>query len=115
MTPRTIKFEPELWAAIKSRAKELRYRRVFTTAVLAARLDPITWHGLRHTGASWLAMSGASDQDIASYLRHASTALVGRYAHLSPAYQQGLMERVSAFKTATYRPYGKNRGRRKEA
>jgi hypothetical protein len=80
------------------------YRRVLTPAVTAAKMGPITWHGLRHTGASWLAMSGASDRDIASYLRHASTALVGRYAHLSPAYQQGLMERVSAFKTATYRP-----------
>lgn len=81
------------------------YHRVYLPAVQAAKLEDVNWHTLRHTGASWLAMSGASDRELAAYLRHGSTALVGRYAHLSPSYQQGIMERVSAFRTAKTATY----------
>ena len=50
-----------------------------------------------------LAMAGATDYDIAACLRHSTTALVRRYAHLSPIHLQGVMERVSAFgKTPTF-------------
>ncbi len=42
-------------------------------------------------------MSGATERDIAEGLRHSSTALVKRYAHLSPSHLQGVMERVSSF------------------
>ncbi len=42
-------------------------------------------------------MKGASDGEIAASLRHASTALVKRYAHLSPSHLQGVMEKASAF------------------
>ena len=42
-------------------------------------------------------MEGASDYDIAACLRHSSTALVRRYAHLSPTHLKGVMEKVSSF------------------
>ncbi len=42
-------------------------------------------------------MGGASDGDIAASLRHAGTALVKRYAHLSPSHLRGVMEKASAF------------------
>jgi integrase len=73
------------------------YRRVFLPTVKALQLDGVTWHTLRHTFASRLAMEGATDYEIAACLRHASTALVKRYAHLSPTHLQGVMERVSSF------------------
>ena len=42
-------------------------------------------------------MKGASDGEIAASLRHASNALVKRYAHLSPSHLKGVMEKASAF------------------
>ncbi len=73
------------------------YQRIYLPAVKAAKLDAVTWHTLRHTFASRLAMKGASDGEIAASLRHSSTALVKRYAHLSPSHLKGLMEKASAF------------------
>ena len=73
------------------------YHRIYMPAVKAAGLEGVTWHTLRHTFASRLAMSGATENEIASALRHSGTALVRRYAHLSPAHLAGVMEKVSAF------------------
>ena len=73
------------------------YHRAFVPAVEKAELEDVTWHTLRHTFSSRLAMSGATDQDIASCLRHSTTALVKRYAHLSQTHLKGVMEKVSAF------------------
>ena len=52
------------------------YQRIYLPAVKATGLDAVTWHTLRHTFASRLAMKGASDGEIAASLRHASNALV---------------------------------------
>ncbi len=73
------------------------YQRIYLPAVKATGLDAVTWHTLRHTFASRLAMKGASDGDIAASLRHSGTALVKRYAHLSPSHLKGVMEKASAF------------------
>ena len=73
------------------------YYRIFVPAVKAAKIEDLTWHTLRHTFASRLAMAGATEREIQEALRHASTALVKRYAHLSPKHLAGVMERVSAF------------------
>ena len=73
------------------------YQRIYLPAVKEAKLDAVTWHTLRHTFASRLAMKGASDGEIAASLRHSSTALVKRYAHLSPSHLKGVMEKASAF------------------
>lgn len=73
------------------------YARVYLPAVQRAKLEGVTWHTLRHTFASRLAMGGATEQDIAACLGHSTTALVRRYAHLSPTHLQGVMEKVSAF------------------
>ena len=75
------------------------YRRRFVPAVKKAKLEDVTWHTLRHTFASRLAMAGATEREIADCLRHSSTILVKRYAHLSPTHLRGIMERVSAFGT----------------
>jgi len=71
--------------------------RIFIPAVQRANLEGVTWHTLRHTYASRLAMSGQSDRVIASLLRHSGTGLVQRYAHLSPTHLQEAVEGLSTF------------------
>ena len=73
------------------------YRRVYLPAVKAAGLEGVAWHTLRHTFASRLAMSGASLSTIAALLRHSTTALVKRYAHLSHSHLKTAVEQVAAF------------------
>ncbi len=73
------------------------YRRVYLPKVKKVGLDGVTWHTLRHTFASRLAMSGATEATIAALLRHSSTALVRRYAHLSPSHLQEAVEKVARF------------------
>jgi len=73
------------------------YRRVYLPAVREARLDGVSWHTLRHTFASRLAMGGATESTIAALLRHSGTALVRRYAHLSPSHLQEAIEKVARF------------------
>lgn len=73
------------------------YRRVYLPKVKETGLDGVTWHTLRHTFASRLAMSGATEGTIAALLRHSSTALVRRYAHLSPSHLQEAVEKVASF------------------
>ncbi len=73
------------------------YRRVFMPAVKQTGLEDVTWHTLRHTFASRLAMSGYSDSTLAALLRHKGTALVQRYAHLSPSHLKEAVEGLSGF------------------
>ena len=81
------------------------YTRVFVPAVRALKLDGVTWHTLRHTFASRLAMSGQGDGTIAALLRHSTTGLVRRYAHLSPTHLKAAIETVANFgKLFTNRP-----------
>ncbi len=73
------------------------YARIYRKALKQAGLEGVTWHDLRHTFASRLAMSGQTESTIAALLRHQSTALVKRYAHLAPAHLQDAVERVARF------------------
>jgi integrase len=73
------------------------YRRYYLPAVKELAFAGVTWHTLRHTFASRLAMEGVTEGTIASLLRHSGTALVRRYAHLSPSYLQEAIEKVSRF------------------
>lgn len=52
-------------------------------AVKRAGLQNIRFHDLRHTAASYLAMSGASTLEIAAILGHKTLAMVKRYSHLT--------------------------------
>lgn len=53
------------------------------TARTLADIEPCRFHDLRHTFASYCAMSGASLREIAELLGHAKIAMTMRYAHLS--------------------------------
>lgn len=71
---------------------------VIETAWRAARLasgvQHFRFHDLRHTYASYLAMSGASLRVIADLLGHAKIQMTMRYSHLSPSYTQRVVEEM---------------------
>jgi site-specific recombinase XerD len=73
------------------------YVRVYLPAVEAAKLTGVTWHTLRHTFASRLAMTGKGESTIAALLRHSTTSLVKRYAHLSPSHLKAAVEELTGF------------------
>ena len=66
-------------------------------ALVKAKLTGVTWHTLRHTFASRLAMNGKAPGTIAALLRHSGTDLVARYAHLSPTHLQEALDGLAAF------------------
>jgi len=80
-------------------------RRAFERAVKAAVLAPFRFHDLRHTFASRLAMQGANDRTLMALGGWKSPAMLGRYAHLSPAYLyravEGLVKAGTVTKTVT--------------
>ena len=73
------------------------YARIFRPAAVALKMEDVGWHCLRHMFASRLAMSGQTGGTIATLLRHSTTTLVRRYAHLSPSHLHAVVEAVAAF------------------
>jgi integrase len=59
--------------------------RAFRKARKRAGLDGLRWHDLRHTFASWVAQSGASDRVLQALGGWTSPKMVARYAHLKPS------------------------------
>ena len=68
----------------------------FEAAIREAKIEPFTWHCLRHTFASRLVMSGADLRTVAELLRDKTPAMVMRYAHLGPDQKLAAVERMEA-------------------
>lgn len=68
------------------------YNRVYLPALEAAGIEGMTWHCLRKTFASRLALAGTSIQKIQSVLGVSDTKVVERYAHLLPDTFRGTIE-----------------------
>jgi integrase len=73
------------------------FMRRYRKAVKDSGIEWVTWHDLRHTFGSRLAMQDVRETPLAALLRHSTTRLVRRYAHLSPDYLKEAIERVSSF------------------
>lgn len=66
----------------------------FRRALEAARIRGATFHTLRHTAASVLAMNGATLLEIADVLGHRQLTVTRRYSHLSVAHKSLLIHRI---------------------
>lgn len=75
--------------------KPLSIRDAFNRAVERAGITDFTFHDLRHSAASYLAMSGASMMEIAEILGHKTLAMVKRYSHLSEQHTRSVVERMN--------------------
>jgi integrase len=70
-------------------------RTPFETALKKAEIEDFTWHDLRHSCASYLAMNGATLAEIAAVLGHKTLSMVKRYSHISDAHTSGVVERMN--------------------
>lgn len=66
----------------------------FKAAVKAAGLEPLRWHDLRHTFASWAVQSGVTLHELMLLGGWSSYSMVLRYAHLAPDHLAQAAERV---------------------
>jgi hypothetical protein len=62
----------------------------------AAPLDGVPWHGLRHTWASRLTMSGVDPRTLQTLGGWRSLSMVERYSHLSPDHLRSAVEKLVA-------------------
>ena len=82
-----------------ARAKKTIYLDLETTwraTLKTVAIRDFHWHDLRHTAASYLAMSGVSLVKIAKVLGHRTLAMVARYAHLSDEHIVSTGEKLAA-------------------
>lgn len=71
-----------------------RITRAWYTARRRAGLHDFRFHDLRHTAASYLAMSGASLLEIAQILGHKTVRMTQRYSHLTDAHTAVVVQRM---------------------
>ncbi len=70
-------------------------RAAWEKALRRAGIDDFRFHDLRHSAASYLAMSGASLAEIAEVLGHKTLSMVKRYAHLSDQHTAAVVSRMN--------------------
>jgi integrase len=74
-------------------------REVFVDLLEEAGIKDFTFHDLRHTFASHLAMAGVNLYDVAKLLGHKDVKMTQRYAHLSPEYLAGTVDVLAQWRT----------------
>lgn len=84
-----------LFPSSRDPSKPIEFRDPWNKAVKNAGLSDFRFHDLRHTAASYLAMTGASPLEIAAVLGHKTLQMVKRYAHLSKSHTSELVERMN--------------------
>lgn len=78
-----------------SEGKPTYPRKAWETALRAAQIEDFRFHDLRHSAASYLAMSGATLAEIAEVLGHKTLAMVKRYAHLTEQHTSAVVARMN--------------------
>lgn len=71
------------------------FDKAWYQALSAAKIKDFRFHDLRHTAASYLAMSGATTAEIAAVLGHRTLQMVKRYTHLSDQHTGAVIERMT--------------------
>ena len=81
---------------LAKKADCLDLRQPWEKALKAANIKDFHWHDLRHTAASYLAMSGVSLVEISKILGHRTMQMVSRYSHLSEGHIVATGEKLAA-------------------
>ena len=73
-------------------------KRYWYPALRHAGLEDFHFHDLRHTFASRAAMSGVDLYTLQALMRHRSSLMTQRYAHLSAAHQREAIRRLDGWR-----------------
>ena len=72
-------------------------KRYWYPALRRAGIEDFHFHDLRHTFASRAAMSGVDLYTLQALMRHRSSLMTQRYAHLSAAHQREAIRRLDGW------------------
>jgi len=75
--------------------KPIDIQSAWEAALERAGIENFRFHDLRHSAASYLAMSGATLAEIAEVLGHKTLQMVKRYSHLTGAHTSKVVERMN--------------------
>ena len=89
------RLDTDLVFAQPGKDRSIDFDKAFAAAVKAAKLKDFRFHDLRHTAASYLAMSGATTAEIAAVLGHKTLAMVKRYSHFSEQHTGAVVQRMT--------------------
>lgn len=70
-------------------------RKAFRAVLKQLGLNDVVFHSLRHTAASHLAMSGATQGELMEVLGHRSPSMTRRYAHFSKQHIARILQKTS--------------------
>ena len=79
----------------KIAGKPMDLRKAWISALKQAGIKDFRFHDLRHSAASYLAMSGCSLVEIGVLLGHKRLEVTKRYAHLSQKHISKIVERMN--------------------
>src|SRR6185437_11211590 len=79
---------------LSGKGKRYDYREPFETACTAAKVKDFTFHGLRHSAATYLAREGATEQQLKAIGGWKSN-VVSRYVHLAAEDAKGVLEKMN--------------------
>jgi integrase len=85
----------EVWVFARPDGQQpIEMESAWRTARTLAQVDQFPFHALRHTYASYLAMSGASLRTIAELLGHAKITQTMVYTHMLESHTTGAVEKM---------------------
>jgi len=90
----------------------------FQKGVKAAGLEPLRWHDLRHTWASWAVQGGVTMQELMQLGGWKNYVMVLRYSHLAPDHLAAAAEKITgrpARKTRTKASHKNRHSKRRGA
>lgn len=93
--------DDRVFPAVRDPSKIMTVRFRFESALERAGITGFRWHDLRHTAASYLAMSGATLRDLAEILGHTSLSMVQRYSHLTHEHLVTAVDRMTTHRKLT--------------
>lgn len=85
-----------LFPSTRNPTKPIAIQDPWQKALKEAHVDDFRFHDLRHSAASYLAMSGATLAEIAHVLGHKTLQMVQRYAHLTEAHTSKVVSRMNS-------------------
>lgn len=84
-----------LFPGFKDPKKPVHMRDAWDEAVKRAKLEDFCFHDLRHTAASYYAMSGASARDLCDIFGWQTLEMAMRYAHLFDSHTAEIAQRMN--------------------